>query len=116
MKEDINNREDLLNFLRKFYNRAQIDEIIGEKFTGINIESHIEIIADFWGSMIHGTNSYNGDPFGKHIPMKLTNADFDRWLELFEITIDEDFEGVKAEEMKQRANSIATVFRYKLVQ
>ena len=46
--------------------------------------------------------------------MKLEKQDFDRWLSLFTTTVDELFEGQKAEEAKQRAVSIAGIFQYKM--
>lgn len=115
MKNDIDNRVELLRFLKEFYNKAQNDPLIGGKFKGLDMDAHIDTIADFWESMIFGTTRYEGDPFGKHVNLKLTNADFDQWLLLFESTIDEMFNGSNVEEMKNRARTIATVFRHKLV-
>jgi hemoglobin len=43
--------------------------------------------------------------------VKLTPEHFDRWLLLFKSTIDENFEGEKAELAKQRAISIATIMQ-----
>ena len=39
---------------------------------------------------------------------------FQRWLELFKQTVDENFEGEKAREAKEKAESIAMIFQTKL--
>ena len=80
---DIQDRKDLLNLLREFYSRAIKDPLIGEKFNDLEMDHHIDIIADFWDSVLFGTFKYHGDSFGKHIPMALKKEDFDRWIILF---------------------------------
>ena len=110
----IENREDLLNLLEEFYDKAQMDPLIGSKFDHINMDEHLQVIANFWDSILFGTNSYHGDPFGKHIPLALKAEDFDRWIKLFGETVDAQFEGPKADEIKLRATTIARVFKAKL--
>ncbi len=113
-KPDISSRKDIVPFLESFYTRAQADELIGEKFAHINMATHIELIADFWETVLFGTRSYQGDPFAKHIPMALKPLHFDRWVEIFTATVDDFFTGPKAEEMKMRGQTIAQVFQHKL--
>lgn len=111
---DIQHRQDLVRVLTEFYIRVEHDEIIGNKFVGLNMSEHIEIIADFWSSIIFGSNSYKGDPFGKHLVLNLEAKDFEQWLGLFKTTIDNRFKGKNATEMINRAQSIASIFQYKL--
>ncbi len=113
-KRDITNRDDLVKLLIEFYTLAVKDDVIGSKFANLAMEEHIEIIADFWDSILFGTNQYQGDPFGKHIPLDLKSAHFKKWLELFNTTVDEMFSGPNAREAKHRASTIARVFQYKL--
>lgn len=61
-----------------------------------------------------GKNGYKGQPFPKHLVLPISGEHFNRWLTLFEQTIDELFEGEKAEEAKQRAMMIAQTFQYKM--
>ena len=112
--KEIDNREDLVHLLTVFYEKAQADQLIGSKFDHINMSEHLQVIADFWDSILFGTNTYKGDPFSKHIPLALQGPDFDRWISLFNATVDEQFEGAKAEEAKLRASTIARVFKSKL--
>ena len=111
---DIQNRDDLVSLLTDFYTRVKTDDIIGVKFIGLDMSEHIETIADFWSSIIFGSNSYKGDPFGKHIDLKLEKNDFEQWLIIFKSTIEESFKGKNATEVITRANSIANIFQYKL--
>jgi hemoglobin len=56
----------------------------------------------------------------KHIQLnqkvRLDSTHFDRWKELFFQTIDEHFEGDKANEAKLRATNIASLMLYKVQQ
>ena len=114
MPKPITNRENIVFLLTEFYNEAQKDDLIGSKFDHLDMSEHIQTIANFWDSILFGTNTYQGDPFGKHIPLNLKPEDFDRWIELFTTTVDQYFEGDVAEEAKHRAGTIARVFKLKL--
>jgi len=111
---DISSRDDIISLLNQFYEQAQNDEIIGNKFTHINMAVHTEIIADFWDGILFGTNRYSGDPFGKHLDLNLAAKDFERWILLFNQTIDKNYSGPIADEAKYRAGTIAQVFQHKL--
>jgi hemoglobin len=69
---------------------------------------------DFWSSMLLGDQTYRGNPLQKHLPLAIDQSHFNRWLSLFKETVDENFEGDKAEEVKMRAKSIAGVFQVKM--
>ena len=114
MKQDIENRDDIVSLLKMFYQKAQTDDVIGSKFIGIDMHQHIEVIADFWDSILFGANTYKGDPFGKHIPLDLHQTDFDRWVQLFTETVDANYEGTVAEEAKMRGRTISKIFQHKL--
>jgi len=114
LPSDIKSRDDIKSLLVKFYQEAQHDEVIGEKFININMDEHIEVIVNFWDSIIFGTNTYQGDPFGKHISMGLEEKHFTRWLKLFTDLIDKHYQGQNADEMKLRGKTIAQIFQHKL--
>lgn len=54
----------------------------------------------------------------KHMNLNYLSAfktiHFDRWLEIWKATVDEHFEGPRAEEVKFRANSIAIIMQTKM--
>ena len=114
MKQDINNRQDIIQLLQYFYEKLLKDETTHDIFKDLDMESHIPVIADFWSMVLLGEMNYKGNPFEKHIPLGLKKEHFDCWLQHFTESIDHFHAGEKAELAKQRAHSIAFIFQSKL--
>lgn len=119
---DIETRGDIELLLRKFYTKAFPDDVIGFYFTEIahlDLEKHLPVIADFWETVLFGVAKYRNNAIAVHHPLHAMHAfedkHFDRWIELFIETIAENFEGEKAELGKQRARSIATVMKIRII-
>jgi hemoglobin len=98
------------------------DAEIGFFFTKVlplNMQTHIPLIADFWESILLDHPTYKGDPMQAHRHIHQLHAfehkHFDRWVQLFCFTIDSLFSGNVAEKAKQRATSIATVMKIKII-
>jgi len=122
MKVDIQDRGDIENIVNVFYNKIKTDEKIGYFFTEIakvNWDTHLPKMYDFWESIIFQTNSYVGNPLLKHFVLNkkspMTIAHFEHWISLFVATVDELYQGEKAEIMKQRARNIATIMPSKIL-
>lgn len=113
MKEIIT-REDIILIVNNFYEKVKQDNLLGPLFAHVNWPHHLPIMYNFWSSMLLGEQSYTGSPFPKHVGLAITASHFDRWMELFTHTVDENFAGEKAIELKDRARSIAGVWQYKL--
>jgi hemoglobin len=113
MKE-IATREDIILLVDNFYEKVNEDTLLGPLFSHVNWPAHLPIMYSFWSSMMLGELSYQGNPFQKHMQLPLQANHFDRWIELFFKTVDETFTGEKADEIKQRAQSIARVWQHKL--
>ena len=115
--EDIETRNDLHDLMVDFYERAFADPSLGPIFTDVakmDLDEHIPVIVDFWESMVLGTGNYaargrNPMLLHKQLAEKtpLLPEHFDRWLKLFELSVDRRFEGQRAEMIKQRARQIA---------
>lgn len=115
--KDIENRADIDDLMNRFYERAMTDEIIGYIFTDVaklDLDHHLPIIGDFWETMLFGTGDYQKhgrNPMQVHGELSqkssLTFDHFDRWLEIFNETIDETFAGETTDYLKTRANAIA---------
>src|SRR5436190_12428329 len=115
--KDIETRQDLIDLMVDFYELAFADETIGYIFTDIakmDLEEHLPVIVDFWESMVLGTASYQTrgrNPMLIHHQLAektpLLPEHFERWLELFEQSVNLRFAGEKAELIRQRAGSIA---------
>lgn len=104
-----------------FYEKAFRDERIGIFFTEVvplDLPTHIPLIAAFWESVVLNGRGYRKNVMEVHRHIhhlkQITRADLDRWLEIFQATVDEFFQGDKASLMKQRAVSIATLMDIKL--
>jgi hemoglobin len=113
-KTDIITRKDLTLLVDSFYNKVKSDQLLGPVFSQVNWPKHLPIMYDFWCSMLLGDQSYRGNPFQKHLHLPIDASHFTQWLKLFTATVDENFAGDKADEVKLRANSIAGIFQHKM--
>ncbi len=120
-KHDIRNRKDIELMVNHFYEKVKQDDVVGFIFNDVakvNWDDHLPVMYDFWESILFFTGGYSGNPMITHRKLNniisLTKEHFDRWLKLFLATIEENFDGEKAELAKQRAMSIATVIQVKL--
>jgi len=118
---DVASKDDLERIIFQFYKVAIKDEHIGHYFTDVvqlNLELHLPIIVSFWESSLFRIGSYSNDTLEVHRMINTKHAfkavDFDRWLTLFNQTIDQLYAGNIAETMKTRASSIAMVMQLKL--
>jgi hemoglobin len=122
MKHDIENRDDVKLLVNTFYDKVKKNEMIGYIFNDIakvNWDYHLPIMYNFWENILFFTGTYTGNPMKMHEKMhrvvNFTADQFNVWLKLFTSTVDELFEGEKAELAKQRAISIATLMQIKLL-
>ena len=114
--EDIQHREHVVLFVNHFYDKVKSDNLLGPLFAHVNWPTHLPTMYNFWSSMLLGDRSYTGNPFEKHAPLSIRSEHFDRWIKLFHQTINENFSGERANETKERAQSIARVWQFKLEQ
>jgi len=119
---DIETREDIFYLMESFYAKAVTDEVIGYFFTEvakINLIDHLPVITDFWEMVILGGNNYKKNAIAVHVHLHQLSAmeekHFTRWLQLFTGTVNELFSGKNAELAKQRAFSVATVMKIKIL-
>ena len=122
MKKLIENDDDVRLLVRSFYDKVFQDEMLSPFFAHAaknNWEGHLKTIDSFWSNIIFYTGGYVGNPMEVHKKMHqfkpLNKESFERWLSLFNETVDELFEGDKAALAKQRAYSIATVMQMKIL-
>lgn len=121
IRNDIKNRKDIEYILWAFYREAIENPQIGTFFTEIvqiNLEDHIPHITDFWVQQLFYTGSYKKNVLQIHQNLNskktMQKIDFDTWMDLFTNVIDQNFKGEKANLMKTRALSIATVIQLKI--
>lgn len=122
MKKDITTREDIELLVDTFYDKVKKDAVIGFIFTDlakVNWEKHLPIMYNFFENMLFYTGSYTGNPMELHKKinnyLQLTTQHFNQWESLFSATVNELFEGEKAELAKQRAISISKIMQLKIL-
>lgn len=113
-QRDIVDRKDIELIVNRFYNKVQADPLLAPQFIHVDWAKHLPIMYDFWASMMLGEQTYRGAPFPKHANLPIAKEHFDAWTTLFFETVDENFRGEKALEMKMRAQNIARVFEHKM--
>ena len=114
MIKDISDRNDIEKLVNEFYELVKTDILLAPIFRHVDLPKHLPIMYNFWSSMMFGDQTYQGNPFAKHVNLPIGKEHFTQWLNLFIQTVDRNFAGSKAEEIKQRAQSIAGVFQNKM--
>jgi len=111
---DIETSADVELLVRTFYGRALTDPVIGFIFVDVarlDLEAHLPRITAFWETILLGSRSYSGGAFRPHAELnakvRLRTGHFDRWLWLWEQTVDEHFVGERAELAKSHARRVA---------
>jgi hemoglobin len=117
MKKDVANIEDIQLLVDAFYTKVKADDLLGSIFNGVIQDrwpEHLDKMYRFWQTVLLGEHTYYGSPFAPHAKLPMEKKHFDRWLKLFEETLDEYFSGTIAEEAKWRAAKMAEMFQYKI--
>ena len=120
-RPDIRDRADCERLVRAFYGRALTDPVIGFIFTDVaklDLEAHVPRITSFWETVLLGAGSYSGGAFRPHAELnqrvRLRAGHFQRWLALWGETVDELFEGERADLAKAHAQRVAQAFSARL--
>jgi hemoglobin len=118
---DIGTREDCERLVRAFYTKALADGVIGFIFTDVarlDLEAHVPRITAFWETVLLGARTYSGGAFRPHAALNrkvaLRRGHFERWVWLWEQTVDEGFAGERAELAKAHARRVAVAFGERL--
>ena len=116
MKPDIKGLEDIIVFVDSFYNKVQKDELIGPVFNNVITDwgPHLEKMYKFWNAALFGVPGFKGNPLARHAPLPIGAKHFERWLLLFNETINTYFEGEVATDIKKRAELMAAMFLSRL--
>ena|SRR5688572_3421777 len=116
-KKDISGVSDIELLVNDFYTAVRNDGLLAPVFTNVIQDrwpSHLEKMVKFWETVLLGGERYFGKPFVPHANLPVNQQHFDRWLQLFEQTVDANFAGDKAEEAKWRGSRMAVLFLSKI--
>ncbi len=115
-KSDIQSGEGVQRMVDSFYNNARKDPLLGPIFEQVitDWQEHLPTMYEFWERLLFGFSDYSGNPFQKHLNLSLEKEHFTIWIKIFTDTIDENFSGRKAEEVKRLARNIAGSFQLRM--
>jgi len=117
MKNDIRSIEDIRSLVDTFYGKVRNDATIGPIFNQV-IEDrwpeHLQKMYRFWQTVLLGEHTYFGSPFPPHAQLPIDRTHFAIWLNLWHETVNELFNGEKANEAKWRADKMAAMFITKI--
>ena len=118
MRRDIAKKKDIEIVIKSFYDKTKSDKVIGFFFSDINWEKHLETMCAFWENVLFFTGDYEGNPMITHREVNQKNTTepvhFQRWMKLFDATVDELYEGPNATKMKEHASAISAAMLRKL--
>lgn len=113
---DIETRDDIANLMRTFYSRMFEDEVMGPIFVDVakmDLEAHIPVMCDFWELQLFQKPGYRGGMMAVHFRLHmmmdgegLEHHHFMRWMDYWESTLDDLFEGPRATWAKTVASRV----------
>lgn len=113
-KPDLDCKDNIQRFVELFYARILKDQQLAPIFLDvaeINLDKHLPLISSYWQKLLLGDTAYQRHTMNIHRALhnkqSLTEANFSRWLQLFNTTLDAGFEGPKANRARLLALNIA---------
>ncbi|MBP6378059.1 MAG: group III truncated hemoglobin [Kaistella sp.] len=117
----LESRNDIEFLVNAFYDKVSKDEKIGFFFNDVakvDWSHHLPKMYSFWESLLFGEASYKGNPMAMHFPVNekvaIEKPHFAHWIKLWTETVEENFEGEKAEAAVYKASNIANLMAYKM--
>ena len=117
----LESRNDIEFLVNAFYDKVSKDEKIGFFFNDVakvDWSHHLPKMYSFWESLLFGEASYKGNPIAMHFPVNekvaIEKPHFAHWIKLWTETVEENFEGEKAEAAVYKASNIANLMAYKM--
>ncbi|MDY0090289.1 MAG: group III truncated hemoglobin [Flavobacteriaceae bacterium] len=116
-KKDITTLDDIKLLVDSFYGKIRIDILLGGIFNGVIKDrwpEHLEKMYTFWQTVLLEEHTYYGSPFLPHAKLPVDAEHFERWMKLFNETVDTFFEGNKATKAKWQGQRMAEMFLSKI--
>ena len=117
----LESRNDIEFLVNAFYDKVSKDEKIGFFFNDVakvDWSHHLPKMYSFWESLLFGEASYKGNPMAMHFPVNekvaIEKPHIAHWIKLWTETVEENFEGEKAEAAVYKASNIANLMAYKM--
>lgn len=116
-KNDIANIDDIKILVNSFYGKVREDDTLADIFNTVIQDrwpQHLEKMYRFWQTVLLEEHTYYGSPFSPHAKLPVDAKHFERWLKLFNETVDTLFEGDKATRAKWQGERMAEMFLSKI--
>ncbi len=110
---DIATNKDIDVLIRHFYSKLLSDPSISYVFDGLDLESHFPRVVHFWAFVLLDVDGYTTNVFEKHLHLPIKAEQFQTWLGHFTSSVDDLYQGEKAEMAKQRATVLSYTFATK---
>jgi hemoglobin len=110
---DLDSRPQIEWLVRDFYRQVAMDDLLGPVFARAHVDwsVHLPKLVDFWCWQLLGEPGYDRNPLRAHEPVHARDPFgselYERWLELFDGTVDDLFAGPKADLAKDKAHRMA---------
>lgn len=121
-RHDLRGRHDIAALVSEFYTRAFADTVLGPIFLDLakmDLAAHLPVMCDFWETVLFQAGLYRGNAFDVHLTLHrrepLTPMHFQRWLDIWEATVDDLFVGPTAIQAKVQAGRIGGSIRRRLL-
>ena len=105
--------QQISTLVDNFYAKVRRDEEIGPIFNAIvdDWPYHLDLLKNFWSTVLLTTGRYKGDPMMKHLQLPLDPPHFERWLTLFAETATEVLPPDHAVTVIEKSHRIAQNFK-----
>jgi hemoglobin len=118
---DLDSRAQIHDLVVRFYREVVFDDLLGPVFdevAEVDWAVHIPKLIDYWCRVLLGHPGYDGFMLGAHQRVHekepLRDVLFDRWLRLFEESVDQGWRGLIADQAKAHAVRMAAVLARRL--
>ncbi len=119
---DLINRQDIEKLIDSFYEKVHKEPKLAPyfKIPEEKWKIHLERTANFWENWLFDTKNYNGGlmwvHLEKHQEIPIKTEQFERWLALWFLSIDELYAGDKADFLKIKALELGQMMNQRLKQ
>ena len=115
--KDIQEITDIQQMVDTFYGKVRQDDLLKDIFNGRigdRWPEHLDKMYRFWQTVLLEEHTYQGSPFPPHLRMPVAEEHFERWKMLFNETVDELFDGERADRAKWQGSRMAAMFLSKI--
>ncbi|HET8619141.1 MAG TPA: group III truncated hemoglobin [Acidimicrobiales bacterium] len=118
---DLDDPEEIAEMVRRFYADVAQDDLLGPMFDDVarvDWSEHLPKLTAFWCRALLDLPGYSGNPFRAHALVhaqrSFTPAHFERWLTLFQDTVELGWVGPNATRALDLAGAVARVHSLQL--